>query len=380
MKRRVGVSATSAREALTGVAFVLPALVVFGTFVFYPFGRNIWLGFRRSNPFTGESSWVGWSQWTDRLQLVEARGALVRAAGFAVVVAFIAVGSRVGLRARARQGNIVRLRVEAMFALRCLVVVFVPLAVWLYSAESTGPKDFAHALRVTLLLTIYTVPISILIGLGLAVLLRDRLRGVPIFRLAYAIPIVAGPGVAGALFSKLFNPRVGFIPWLLDKEEGIIALGDFSVSPLRNPDWALLAVAVVLIWMNLGLSFVLMSAGLASVPDELYEAAEVDGAGRRAQFWRVTLPMLSPTIFTAFLLGTIIAMVQSVGVIEVLTGGGPHPYETTTTIPVLILHLVRGESANFNLAGIYSVALFVLTFSLTLLQLRVAERWVRYER
>ena len=97
---------------------------------------------------------------------------------------------------------------------------------------------------------------------------------------------------------------------------------DHATRSLEDPKWALIAVAGVTVWQNLGLSFILMSAGLQSVPDELLEAARVDGAGAWSRFRNVTLPMLSPTLFFAAVVGTILAF-QAFGQIDLLTQGGP---------------------------------------------------------
>ena len=119
--------------------------------------------------------------------------------------------------------------------------------------------------------------------------------------------------VAAVIFGTLMNPSVGLLPWL-----------GLTTNPtiLQNPDWALVAVAVVTVWQTLGLTFILMASGLQSVPDELFEAAKVDGAGAWSRFWHVTLPMMSPTIFFAVVIGTIFAF-QSFGQIDILTQGGP---------------------------------------------------------
>ena len=115
------------------------------------------------------------------------------------------------------------------------------------------------------------------------------------------------------IFGTLMNPSVGLLPWL-----------GLTTNPtiLQNPDWALIAVAVVTVWQTLGLTFILMASGLQGVPDELFEAAKVDGAGAWSRFWHVTLPMMSPTIFFAVVIGTIFAF-QSFGQIDILTQGGP---------------------------------------------------------
>ena len=175
-------------------------------------------------------------------------------------------------------------------------------------------SDFLDSLRITIAFAIITVPIGIALGLVLAVLAHQKLKGIGIYRTIFSSTVATSVAVASVIFGTLFNPQVGLLPWI----------GSTRQPPLLdNPDLALLAVAVTTIWQNLGLSFILMSAGLQAIPDELHEAAEIDGAGPWTRFWRVTLPLLSPTIFFAVVVGSIFAF-QTFGQIDILTPrGGP---------------------------------------------------------
>ncbi len=142
------------------------------------------------------------------------------------------------------------------------------------------------------------------------------------------------------------------------------------------PSVALIAVAVTTIWQNLGLTFILMSAGLQAVPDELHEAAEVDGAGPWTRFWHVTLPLLSPTIFFAVVVGSIFAF-QTFGQIDLLTQGGP--LKTTNVLTYFIYDQLQ-FAKNDGKAAVLAIALFCVTLLLTLVQIRFLERRVSYER
>ena len=158
------------------------------------------------------------------------------------------------------------------------------------------------------------MPAGIGLGLLLAVTAHRKLRGIGVYRTVFSSTVATSVAVAAVIFSMLFNPIVGLLPWLgIDPRPPII----------ENPDLALGAVALVTVWQTLGLTFILLSAGLQAIPDELLEAAQVDGAGPVTRFWRVTIPMLSPTLFFAFVIGTIHAF-QSFGQIDILTGGGPY--------------------------------------------------------
>jgi sn-glycerol 3-phosphate transport system permease protein len=137
-------------------------------------------------------------------------------------------------------------------------------------------------------------------------------------------------------------------------------------------------VAVITIWQFLGLSFIIMSAGLQSVPDELLEAARIDGANAWQRFWRMTVPLLSPTIFFALIVSTIYAM-QAFGAVDILIGA-PNAVRLHTN--VLIYNIVNTLQIENNpgAAAIMATVLFLITLGLTLVQLRFLERRVSYAR
>lgn len=227
-------------------------------------------------------------------------------------------------------------------------------------------SDFLNSLWTTVLFALFTVPAGIALGIALAVLAHQRLKGIGIYRMIFSSTIATSVAVASVIFGTLLNPQVGLLPWLGIQTDPPI---------LENPSWALLAVAITTIWQNLGLSFILMSAGLQAVPDELLEAAEVDGAGAWSRFWRVTLPLLSPTIFFAVVVGGIFAF-QTFGQIDLLTQGGPLK-KTNVLTYFIYTELRRPDDGK---AAVLAIALFGVTLLLTLLQLRVLERRVTYER
>ncbi len=237
-----------------------------------------------------------------------------------------------------------------------------------------GSQDFWNSLGTTLLFALLTVPIGIGLGIGLAVLVHKQLKGMAIYRTIFSSTVATSVAVASVIFGTLFNAQVGLLPWL-----GV----DPKIPFLENPNTvlgifpiALVAVAVVTIWQNLGLSFILMSAGLQAVPDDLLEAAEVDGAGPWVRFRRVTLPMLSPTIFFAVVVGGIFAL-QTFGQIDLLTGGGPD--KKTNVLTFAIVEQLQ-QQKNPGKAAVLAIALFAVTLVFTLVQMRFLERRVNYER
>jgi sn-glycerol 3-phosphate transport system permease protein len=226
---------------------------------------------------------------------------------------------------------------------------------------------FRNSLWATVLFALFTVPAGILSGLVLAVLANQRLRGIAIYRTIFSSTVATSVAVASVIFGTLMNPQVGLLPWL-----GINPNPPF----LDSPTWALPAVALITVWQTLGLSFILMSAGLRAVPEDLLEAAEVDGAGPWTRFWRVTVPLLSPTIFFAVVVGSIFAF-QTFGQIDLLTRGGPQ--NKTNVLTYFIVTQLR-EQQNPGTAAVLAIALFLITLTLTLVQLRFLERRVHYAR
>jgi sn-glycerol 3-phosphate transport system permease protein len=232
-------------------------------------------------------------------------------------------------------------------------------------SDVLGSGDFRHSLWVTVVFALMSVPAGIFLGLALAVAAHQKLRGIGIYRTIFASTVASSVAVASVIFGTLFNPIIGWLPWL-----------GFEPSPpmLQNPDWALAAVALVTIWQSIGLSFIVMSAGLQAIPDELMEAAHLDGARAWRRFWRVTVPLLSPTIFFAVVVGSIFAF-QAFAQVEMLTEGGP--IDRTNVLTYFIFTTLR-ERQDEGAAAVLSIALFGVTLLLTLFQMRILEKRVHY--
>jgi len=233
--------------------------------------------------------------------------------------------------------------------------------------EVLGSQEFLDSVWTTVLFALLTVPTGIFLGIVLANLAHQKLKGVGIYRTIFSSTVATSVAVASVIFGTLMNPQVGLLPWL-----GI----DPHPPILDNPQYALIGVAVATIWQNLGLSFILMSAGLQAIPEELLEAADVDGASAWSKFRNVTVPLLSPTIFFAVVVGSIFAF-QTFGQIDLLTQGGP--LRKTNVLTYFIYTELR-EQKNPGKAAVLAIALFAITMVLTLLQLRFLERRVHYAR
>ncbi len=175
-------------------------------------------------------------------------------------------------------------------------------------------QSYRDGLGVTILYTLYTVPLGILIALGLAVLANLRVRGIGFFRTVYALPIGVSVGAASIVFLLLYNSRAGVLNYFLT------SLGLPAIEWLTEPRAALWAIAILSIWAGIGFNFIVLLSGLQGIPEELYESARIDGANNLRIFRSVTLPMLMPTLFFVLIVSTINAF-QSFAQIHILTQG-----------------------------------------------------------
>lgn len=225
---------------------------------------------------------------------------------------------------------------------------------------------FWQALGNTLEFVVLGVPLSIATSLGAALLINSKLarfRG--IFRTIFFAPVVTTLVAVAVIWRYLFNTQFGLINWLL----GLAGIG--PVDWLGSPHWAMPAIVVFAVWKNFGYNMIILLAGLQTIPDELYEAARIDGAGMTAQFRHVTLPALAPVMLLVSIL-TMAAYFQLFAEAYVMTQGGP--VQSTTSI--LYLMFVQGfQFWNLGYATAVAFVLFAILFALTLVQLRLSRRW-----
>jgi multiple sugar transport system permease protein len=199
---------------------------------------------------------------------------------------------------------------------------------------------FWNALRVSLIYTFVSVPIELVLGLGLALLLNRDFTGKYFAQAAILFPWAIPTVINARIWAWMFNGQYGVINDLL------IRVGIFeSAFPfLARPDSALAAMLFITIWKTSSFMALILLAGLQSIPDHLYEAARMDGASRIRQFWDITLPLLKPTLLVALIFRTLPAF-QAFGLPFGLTGGGP---ASATTTLVLFDHQVTFNRLNFG--------------------------------
>ncbi len=228
-----------------------------------------------------------------------------------------------------------------------------------------------HAMGNTVVYTLIVL-LSIPVALLIASLLSARgLRFVGLLRVAYFLPVVTLPVAVGWVWRLLYNGDFGPINATLR------VFGMKGTAWLAEPQTALVAISIVGAWMSIGYPIVLFVAALQGVPEELYEAAELDGAGPVRRFVSVTIPLVSPTIFFVTVL-TIIGALQMFDLIFVMIGDANPVLPQTETI-IYLFYRTAFVDNNRGLAAAIVVCLMVIIMLLTLAQFRLQKKWVHYE-
>lgn len=246
-----------------------------------------------------------------------------------------------------------------------------PVKIWVgldnYTHLFTS-DSFGRILSNTLVFTVASVLLICALGLVIALLLNQQLIGRNFARGVVFSPVMLSGAAIGIVWIYILDPRYG----LLDIP--IRALGFRSPNWLLDTDWAMAAVIMVHVWKNVGYAVVIYLAGLQAIPNELYEAAVVDGANAFDRFRNITLPGLSPVVFF-LVLTTILTGFQSFDIIKVMTEGGP--IDATTT---LIYYLYQEGFVAFNAgrAGVAAVVLFLAMLIFTMVQMQYSDRNVHY--
>lgn len=243
-------------------------------------------------------------------------------------------------------------------------------------AEFVGLANYRYMLHDRLLLTslintvvyaIMAIPLTIIVALGMAMLLNQKLKGMRLFRTLFYLPTLTQGVATYTLWSLIFEPETG----LLNR-----TLRHVIANPPRwllDPAWAKPALVIMGLWA-VGGTMLIFLAGLQNIPAQLYEAADIDGARSITQFFHVTLPMLSPTIFFNTIIATIGAF-QVFAQAFVLTNGGP----SNSTL-FYVYYLFNRAFIYFNMGYASAMAwlLFAIILVLTMIQIRAGKKWVHY--
>jgi len=260
--------------------------------------------------------------------------------------------------------------------------VFISFTKWNLSATPTwiglenyrrmlfDDPDFYRSMGVTLRYTLMSVPLYMVVGLALALLLNQKLKGMNFFRTILFMPsVIAGTAVA-VLWSMLLNPDVGVVNQILR----FIGIAN-PPRWLSSNEWALPAYVLMGLW-SIGGGVIIYLAGLQNIPPHLYEAAEIDGANSVQKFLHITLPMLTPTIFFT-LITSLVGAFQVFDGAYVLNGRGAR----RGALLFYLLHLYNEgfRGARFGYASALAWVLVILATAAIIITFRTSERWVYYE-
>ncbi len=229
--------------------------------------------------------------------------------------------------------------------------------------------EFRASLGHTLLFIAGYLPLVLLSGLGVALALNQRIRGLTLFRTVYFLPVVTSWVVVALIWKWLLNPQTGVVDYLL----GLVGIQ--GPGWWVDPHWAMPSIILASAWKDIGFVMIILLAGLQAIPDDYYEAASLDGAGQFASFRHITLPLLSPALFFVVVI-SLINNVQVFDQVWVMTQGGP-----AGSTSVVMERIVKNAFSfgRMGYAAAMSWVLFAIILMITLAQFRLQRRWVHYE-
>ncbi|VDG18503.1 carbohydrate ABC transporter permease [Lactiplantibacillus mudanjiangensis] len=243
--------------------------------------------------------------------------------------------------------------------------VFVGLQNYLHLLKSA---PYLASLKATTTYVVGVASLTIVFGLLLAAMANQKLRGIEFFRTIFTATMGVSVSVSAIFWLFMFNPTIGVL------NQVIMFFGHQPIAWLTTPGWAMVAVIVTSVWMHLGFTFLLFFGALQSVPKSLYDAADVAGASSRYQFWHITLPMISPTMFFVAVI-TLISAFKSFGLIDLMTAGGP---TNATNLLVYRIYKDAFMNGNYAQASTESIILAIIIALITLIQFKLLAKRVNY--
>ena len=244
-----------------------------------------------------------------------------------------------------------------------------------YARVVTDDPLFFTSLLNTLYYVVVAVPLGMLVALSLALLLNEKLRGLSFFRTIFFLPSITNMVAVSVLWLWIFNPEFGLLNTALN------AVGITGPLWLQSEAWAKPSLILMSLW-GVGGGVIIFLSALQGVPQELYEAAALDGANARRRFFRITLPMISPAIFFSLVM-SLIGSFQVFTQAFVMTGaaqpgseGGPN---NATLFYVLYLYKKAFQEFKMGYASALAWILFFIILAFTIAQMKLSKRWVYYE-
>ena len=366
------------REHLTGYLFIFPSVLILTVFGFFPIGYAIYMStFQwrvRKGPFIGLANY--------QKALGDWSGALIFVLGVGLLVLAYIIWNRAA-RAHSNLGAAIRF----LAAIILVGAGFVMASGW-GRMLAAGDKDFLNSLPITLFYALGTVPLELLLALILAYILFQKIHGQEFFRMIYFLPYITPLVAAAVVFRTIFSPResslantilsylgVSPLKWLFEpKPLSEVLFGVQLPGLLAGPSLALVSIILLGIWTYVGYNTVIFLAGLGSIPPELYEAAEIDGANNWHLFRYITIPLLSPVTFYLALIafiGTFKAFNQ-IYVMRVPSAQG------TVNVASVTIFDTFYKANQFGYSAAQAIILFLIILFLTQVQNKVFGERVFY--
>lgn len=232
-----------------------------------------------------------------------------------------------------------------------------------------GGSEFWKVLGHTLYYIVLYIPLVLVTSLLIATILNQNMKGILLFRVLYYIPVLTSWVAASLIWKWVLSPQYGVINQLL------AFLGVTGPNWLTDKVWAMPAIVLASVWKDMGFYGLFLLSGLKAIDTGYYEAARVDGAGKVKQFFSITLPLLTPSMFFCIIMALINAF-QLFPQVMIMTEGGPNK---ATEVMVERIYIYGFKYYKMGYASAYSWLLFIIIFALTVIQMKLQKRWVHYE-
>jgi multiple sugar transport system permease protein len=234
----------------------------------------------------------------------------------------------------------------------------------------TADPKFLASMRVTMFFVIFSVPLKLAFALGVALLLNRGMRGLPIYRALFYLPSLLGASVAIAILWRTIFARDGLV------NDFLSIFGIIGPSWISTPQYSLWTIIILAVW-QFGSPMIIFLAGLRQIPQDMYEAASIDGASKWRQFWKITLPMLTPVVFFNAIIQTIEAF-KSFTPAFIISGGTGNPINSTL---FYTLYLYQEAFGFFRMGYASALAwiLLALVAVFTAFSFLTSKYWVHYD-
>ncbi|MCI1902000.1 MAG: sugar ABC transporter permease [Bifidobacteriaceae bacterium] len=224
----------------------------------------------------------------------------------------------------------------------------------------------------TVIYAVVSVVVGTFLSLILAVALNEKMKGRAVFRTLYFLPVVSTPAAIAMVWRWLLNKDFGLVNYVLS------FFGIKGPNWMGDPHWVLTAVIIVGIWSGIGYNMIILLGGMQDIPSEYYEAAQLDGAGKTRQFFNITMPLLSPTLFFV-LVTSVIGSLQVFDLIFVMLDKSNPAISSARSI-VYIFYDETFAKGNQGYGAAIAVVLLLVILVLTMIMMKLQKKWVTYDK